>query len=96
MSIWGGNYDNLRGETISGKIQALLEHLNRRDRLPDLIARLQELRRVEEWANALPAEPNASSPYKGLLYFDEADAPVILSGHEGWVWSVAFSPDGNP
>jgi formylglycine-generating enzyme required for sulfatase activity len=74
----GENFDDLRGETISGKIQALLEHLNRRDRLPDLIARLQELRPVEEWANVLPAEPNATSPYKGLLYFDEADAPLFF------------------
>ena len=72
------NYDDLRGETISSKTQALLERLDSRGRLPDLIDRLKQLRPIEEWDNILPAEPEAVSPYKGLRYFNEADAPLFF------------------
>lgn len=72
------NYDELRGETLSGKTQALLERLHQEERIPDLLARLKQQRPSEEWDNLLPAEPGAISPYKGLLYFDEPDAPLFF------------------
>ena len=72
------NYDDLRGEIISAKIQALLEYLEKQDRIPDLLALLKQRRPNEDWDNIFPTEPEANSPYKGLQFFDEADAPLFF------------------
>jgi hypothetical protein len=77
------NYNELRGETLSGKTQALLEQLHWQERIPNLLTRLKQLRPGGEWDNFLPAELEAPSPYKGLLYFDEADAPTRDSNRNG-------------
>lgn len=66
------NYDELRGETISGKVLALLEHLSHQERIPVLLSRLKHLRPSEDWDSFLPAELEAMSPYKGLHFFDKA------------------------
>ena len=72
------NYDDLRGEIISAKIQALLESLGRQDRIPELLALLKQRRPNEDWDDIFPAEPEAKSPYKGLQFFEEADAPLFF------------------
>jgi hypothetical protein len=56
----------------------LLEQLHRQERIPYLMNSLKQLRPMEDWDSLLPAEPEAVSPYKGLLYFDEADAPLFF------------------
>lgn len=72
------NYDDLRGDTISAKVQALLEHQEKRGRTPALLALLKQYRPNEEWDNFLPAQPEAPSPYKGLQFFTEADADLFF------------------
>lgn len=72
------NYDDLRGDTISAKVQALLEHLEKRGRVLDLLALLKQLRPKENWDSFLPAQPDAHSPYKGLQFFDEEDADLFF------------------
>lgn len=72
------NYDDLRGEIISTKIQALLEYLEKQDRIPELLVLLKQHRPNENWDNIFPAEPEAKSPYKGLQFFDEADEPLFF------------------
>jgi len=74
----GENYDDLRGETISAKIQALLEHLEKRGHIPELLAALSEQRPNEDWNSVFPAEPDATSPYKGLQFFSEEDVSLFF------------------
>ncbi|MBK8905346.1 MAG: hypothetical protein IPM53_29455 [Anaerolineaceae bacterium] len=74
----GENYDDLRGETISAKIQALLEHLERKHRIPVLLNHLKQKRPDADWDSYLPAEPEAKSPYKGLQYFTENDVQLFF------------------
>ena len=72
------SYDELAGETLGAKAQTLLEYLERRDRLPELVELLQEERPAGEWDAYLPAEPEAEPPFKGLQYFDEKDAHLFF------------------
>jgi energy-coupling factor transporter ATP-binding protein EcfA2 len=72
------NYDDLRGEIISAKVQALLEYLEKQDRLPDLLVLLKQRRPNLHWDGIFPDEPEALSPYKGLQFFDEADVSLFF------------------
>ncbi len=75
----GVEYENLPSEqTRLGRARELVRLLERQGRLSDLLVRAAALRPQVEWQAYLPAEPNAISPYKGLLYFDEADAPLFF------------------
>ncbi|MCA9875757.1 MAG: hypothetical protein KC441_18930, partial [Anaerolineales bacterium] len=72
------NYDDLRGDTISAKIQALVEHLEKRDRISDLLTLLKQRRPNEKWDSFVPSQPDAQSPYKGLQFFTAADADLFF------------------
>lgn len=75
----GVEYENLPGEqTRLGRARELVRLLERQDCMDDLLARATDLRPQIEWQRYQPAEPEAISPYKGLLYFDEADAPLFF------------------
>jgi hypothetical protein len=73
----GLNWDKLRGETIDQKTTALLEHLNRATRLPDLLARLQAKRSNVAWALD-DLDESAEPPYMGLAFYDEAHTDLFF------------------
>lgn len=58
----GVNYDDLRGEIISTKTQALLEHLERHGRIPELMRLLKERHPGEDWERILASLPETSPP----------------------------------
>lgn len=68
----------LRGETISAKIQALWEHQEERHRIPDLPATLKQQRPNEDWGSCFLAKPDAKSPYKGPQYFAWENAHLFF------------------
>ena len=74
----GINYDHLAGDTLPAKTRELLQHLERINRLPELLANLRQLRPQTDWERYHPAEPDAVSPFKGLHYFDESDTHLFF------------------
>jgi Effector-associated domain 7/AAA ATPase domain/WD domain, G-beta repeat len=71
------DFDELRGETKTTKADALLERLDHRGGIPQLIAKLMQLRPNVDWRE-IDRTANAEPPFKGLLYFDVADAPLFF------------------
>ena len=72
-------FENLPGEaTRIGRARELVRLMERQERTAGLLTRLQMLRPQVEWQRYLPAEPEAIAPYKGLRFFDEADAPLFF------------------
>ena len=45
----GVNYDDLSGENKSGKARELIAYCERRDKIPDLVARCKKLRPTASW-----------------------------------------------
>ena len=73
----GVDWDRLRGEEKAGKVTALLTSLDNTGRVPELIERCSKLRPNVAWQEILRAA-EAPSPFKGLQYFDEADADLFF------------------
>ncbi len=73
----GLNWDQLAGDTLDGKAIALLERLNRQARLPALLARLHVLHPDVAW-ELDDLDESAAPPYKGLAYYDRADARLFF------------------
>ena len=71
------SWDRLAGETLDAKTIALLEHLNHRLRIPELIDRLHAERPGVVWTLDDLAEA-AEPPYRGLAVFREQDAPLFF------------------
>jgi WD40 repeat protein len=71
------NYDNLGGEGIEAKARELLGLLDRSGRIPEFIETCAKLRPNIAWQEILKAS-EAPSPFKGLQYFDEADAALFF------------------
>jgi len=73
----GVDYENLPGQTKADKARELLSDLDHRGRIPELIQHCSMLRSNVAWQEiliAIQAEP----PFKGLQYFDEADADLFF------------------
>ncbi|MBP6015160.1 MAG: ATP-binding protein [Candidatus Promineofilum sp.] len=73
----GADWDQLPGNNKSAKTTELLELLNRRTQLPALLAQLQTLRPDDAWALD-DLDESAESPYKGLEFYNEADAGLFF------------------
>jgi hypothetical protein len=73
----GVNWDSLLGETIDTKATALLEYLNHRVRIPEVIDRLHVERPGVVWALDDLTEP-AEPPYHGLEFYREEDTPLFF------------------
>ena len=73
----GVDWDRLRGEEKAGKVTALLTSLDNTGRIPELTERCTGLRPNVLWQEILQAA-EAPSPFKGLQYFDEADADLFF------------------
>ncbi|CUS04351.2 putative WD-40 repeat protein [Candidatus Promineifilum breve] len=69
--------DNLSGDTIDAKTTALLEYLNQRHLLVELITHLNFIRPNVVWPLEELSEPH-EPPYKGLSYFNENDATIFF------------------
>jgi hypothetical protein len=67
----------IRGETLPARVDALLEYVGRHGRLPDLIKSVTHSHPSVNWRE-IEAQANAEPPFKGLLYFDVADAPLFF------------------
>ena len=79
----GINYDNLRGETLDTRAQALITYVQRRGELPTLLRTLYRLRPLAKWPTILPATYSPSDPpYVGLRPFREVDAPLYFGRQE--------------
>lgn len=83
----GIRYDDLEGDTISRKSLALVEYLNKRQRIPQLIDTLNELRPQVEWVLFFPFEKELEPPFKGLQFFTEQDAHLFF-GREGTITAL--------
>jgi len=73
----GVDWDRLRGEEKAGKVTALLTLLDNTGRIPEFIERCARLRPNVAWQEILRAA-EAPSPFKGLQYFDVADADIFF------------------
>ena len=72
-------YEELPGETKSGKVTALLDHCERHGRLPFLLTYLQNERSQIDWAAYdVDKATLVESPFKGLQYFDITDANLFF------------------
>lgn len=72
------DFDEVSGKRKTEKIQDLLTLLNQQGRLTPLLIQLKNYRPNINWESYLPAEPMASSPFKGLRYFEEKDATLFF------------------
>lgn len=72
------NYEELTGDTLSGKLQSLLEHLERHQRINELIVELNQIRPHEEWETFKKDGAHEASPFKGLQHYKEADAHLFF------------------
>src|SRR5690349_14901215 len=65
----GLDYDDLSGDTKTGKIIALLTRLRSTGRVRDLLALAKQLRPTLDWRET-PTPVDADCPFKGLTYYD--------------------------
>ena len=72
----GVAYDDLPATGKSHKVRELVALCDRQDRLPALLAQCQKLRPNREWP--VIGDQPVESPFKGLRYFDVADAPLFF------------------
>lgn len=78
----GVDYDQLgEGLTKAGRVLALVDYLERRGRLPDLITTCQTLRPHVTWPH-VPQPTETPCPYKGLYAFQEEDAHLFFGRDE--------------
>ncbi|MBP8950551.1 MAG: hypothetical protein KBG73_17030 [Candidatus Promineofilum sp.] len=89
----GADWEQLPGSNKSAKTTELLELLNRRTQLPHLLARLEALRTNDGWALD-DLDESAEPPYKGLAYFDAADAGLFFGRERLSASAGRTSPDG--
>lgn len=86
----GVSYDDLTGETKTVKIQSLLEYSERRGKKKFLLERLHQHRPTIDW-NAIEGinvnDDTDESPYRGLEYFDVADAENFF-GRDNFVADI--------
>ena len=73
----GIDFEELPGERKSGKSQALVQLLARRDRLPELLALLAEKRPTVDWYSLTTQPTDEKPPFMGLKYFDQEDANLF-------------------
>ncbi len=71
------DYDNLPGRAKANKARELLSNLDQRGRISDLIKLCSTQRPNIPWQEIL-TEIQAEPPFKGLQYFDEADADLFF------------------
>lgn len=72
------NFDELSGDTLSSKVQSLLQYLARRERINSLITQLEIERPHIDWFAYQPAEPDTTPPFKGLKHFTEEDSHIFF------------------
>ena len=73
----GVDTDEVAGQTKSARVASLLELLDNRGRIPDLIARCATSRPDVALSEMLVAA-DAQSPFKGLAFYDVADAGLFV------------------
>ncbi len=73
----GVDYDNLPGRAKADKARELLSDVDHRGRIPDLIKLCSMQRPNVPWQEIIEAA-EAGPPFKGLQYFDEADADLFF------------------
>jgi len=73
----GVDYDNLPGRAKVDKARELVAHFDRCERIPELTAALARQRPTLDWL-ATTETAEAEPPFKGLLFFDEADASLFF------------------
>ncbi len=79
----GIDYEELAGATKTEKVTALLDYCERHGRLPALLTYLQAERPQIDWvAYHVDETTIVESPFKGLQYFDTADADLFFGREE--------------
>ena len=73
----GVAYDDLPGETRPDKVRELIVHCQQHGKLELLVETCARHRPHLAWPGE-PLRPLADCPYKGLLYYDVADAPLFF------------------
>ncbi len=76
----GVDFDELAGDNKTAKIRALIEYLQKRGRLDDLLAAAALARPHVDWPE--PADIAPENPYRGLFAFREADADNFFGRDE--------------
>ena len=77
------DYEELRGEIKSEKVQALLTYVQRRQLLEPLLDTLEELRPQTNWAAIYYLErTDDKAPFKGLSPFTEKDSHLFFGRQE--------------
>lgn len=71
-------FEDLPGEGRSVKARELVYYLDRQQRIPELVKRLEEVRPTVQWPVFYPVDDGAKAPFKGMDFFDEKDADLFF------------------
>lgn len=71
-------YDDLPGEGRIAKARELIFYLDRQQRITDFINTVRRYRPSVTWPVYYPIDDSRKSPFKGLQFFDENDAPLFF------------------
>jgi WD40 repeat protein len=79
----GVGYDEVPGQGTAAKARELVQYFQRQRDLAPLLAAVRAARPQLDWGRLLAVRPgDDASPFKGLRYFDEVDAPLFFGREE--------------